>query len=30
MSRYATAGGFVYSAGCVKMDHYSGEMDITG
>lgn len=30
MSRNATAGGFGNSAGCLKMDHYSGQMDITG
>ena len=30
MSRNATTGGFDNSDGCLKMDHYSGQMDITG
>ena len=30
MSRNASVGGFGVSSGCLKMDHYSGEMDITG
>lgn len=29
-TRHATAGGFGASAGCLKMDNYSGEMNITG
>ncbi|MBP6390171.1 MAG: hypothetical protein KA175_00480 [Flavobacteriales bacterium] len=30
MSRNTTTGGFDLSTGCLKMDHYSGDMDITG
>ena len=30
MTRNASVGGFGLSTGCVKMDHYSGAMDITG
>ncbi|MBP7407559.1 MAG: hypothetical protein KA941_02255 [Flavobacteriales bacterium] len=30
MSRNATAGGFGSSTGCMKMDNYSGDMNITG
>jgi len=30
MSRNATVGGFGFSTGCMKMDNYSGDMDITG
>lgn len=29
-TRHATAGGFGWSAGCMKMDNYSGDMNITG
>ncbi|HEY0976047.1 MAG TPA: T9SS type A sorting domain-containing protein [Flavobacteriales bacterium] len=30
MSRHASVGGFGESAGCMKMDNYSGDMDIHG
>lgn len=30
MTHNASVGGFGLSSGCVKMDHYSGDMDITG
>ena len=30
MAHNAVAGGFGTSAGCVRMDHFSGDMDITG
>lgn len=30
MTRNGSVGGFGASSGCVKMDHYSGSMDITG
>ncbi len=30
MTRNATAGAFGTSPGCMKMDHFSGQMDITG
>ncbi len=30
MAHSAAAGGFGASTGCLKMDHYSGDMDITG
>ncbi len=30
MSRNGSVGGFGASSGCVKMDNYSGDMDITG